>query len=327
MSGSPSQTAVASRRDGDPVHAPEARPRTAWLFPGLGARFVGMGADVIGQHPAADALIAQAGGWLGYDVPGVCLEGSGRKLVPPRQEAQVIYVIDCAYAVTLLAHDLQPLLVCGHSLGAWAAAYAAGAYDFLTGLELLTRTEDLMEAELDGRGHAMGVVIGLPQEQVEALCRDQRDTYVANYNSPGQYVIAGPGAGVNQVLAEADRAKAYKVKRLPTTRAIHTPLAQVVSERLSKVMESAPLRRPWVPLVSGYDGTWLEDEAAIRDYLARAISLPVCWEQTVRSLRQQGIGEFVEVGPGAVLSGLMSFIDKSASIRTVSEVMDEVLSA
>ncbi len=309
------------------MHAPEARPQPAWLFPGLGARFVGMGADLIGQHPAADALLAEAGRCLGYDVPAVCLEGSGRKLVPPRQEAQVIFVIDCAYATALLAHDLQPLLVCGHSLGAWAAAYAAGAYDFLTGLELLTRAEDLMEAELDGRGHAMGFVIGLPQEQIEVLCHDQRDTYVANYNSPGQYVIAGLGAGVDRVLSEAERAKAYKVKRLATTRAIHTPLARVVSERLSKVMESEPLHRPRVPLVSGYDGAWLEDDAAIRDYLARAISLPVRWEQTVRSLRQQGIGDFVEVGPGAVLSGLMTFIDKSASIRTASEVMDEVLSA
>src|SRR5262249_51653831 len=122
--------------------APPTRFKTSpWLFPGLGCRFVGMGNDIIGRFPAADRLIAEASEYLGYDVVAVCLEGSGRKHVPARQEAQVIYAVECAYAAVLEDSGQLPAAVSGHSLGCYAAGFACGAFTFTTGLDLLTQVE------------------------------------------------------------------------------------------------------------------------------------------------------------------------------------------
>lgn len=295
-----------------------------WLFPGLGCRYVGMGNDILGgQYPEANRLVAEAEAFFGYDLREVCLEGSGRKFVPPEREAQAIYVVECAYAEVLAGRGYRPSLVCGHSLGNWAAAYACGAYDFLTGLELVTHIEGLLRSQVDGRGQAMGVIIGLDEGLVISLCAEEIGVWVANWNSPGQYVIGGLEGGVDRVLATAISRSARQARRLPGERALHTPCMEEVVPSVQKRLEQVNWQTPRIPLLGSHDGIPLCSASDIQRFLGDFMALPVRWEQAVRTMRCQRSEDFVEVGPATVLSKMLPYIDRDAAILTASDLLEQ----
>jgi [acyl-carrier-protein] S-malonyltransferase len=294
----------------------------AWLFPGLGCRYVGMGYDLIGRSSAADKLIAAAQARLPYSFHEVCLEGSGRKHVPARQEAQVIYILDCAYAAVLREQGFRPSVIAGHSLGNLAACHASGAYDFLTGLELVTRVEDLMEQSIDGSGQAMGVVIGLDERSIRELLLATPETFLANWNSPLQYVIGGAVASVDHILQQALIRGAKQAKRFATERAMHTPLMDDVASRFREILATVSWREPQVPVVNSHDATVLRNAAQIRQFLGGFLSQPVHWQATIRTILHGCGSHFVEVGPGSVLTSMLPFIESTATVRTASEVLD-----
>lgn len=294
-----------------------------WLFPGLGCRYVGMGYDLIGRFPTADRMIAAAQQRLPYNIIEVCLEGSGRKHVPARQEAQVIYILSCAYAAVLREQGYTPTLIAGHSLGNLAAGYASGAYDFLTGLQLVTRVEELMEQSIDGQEQAMGVVIGLEGSSIRELLTQIPDVHLANWNSPLQYVVGGTSAGVDRVLAAAIDLRAKQAKRLASERAMHTPLMDAVAERFRISLDSIPWTTPTVPFINSYDTTTLRTAAEIGQFLGTFLSKPVHWQATVQVMLHTWGNRFVEVGPGRVLTTMLPFIDSRAAVRTASEVLDQ----
>src|SRR5262245_39197264 len=296
---------------------------SSWLFPGLGCRFVGMGNDIIGRFPEADWLIAQASEHLGYDLVAVCLEGSGRKHVPTRQESQVIYTIECAYAAVLESSGFTATAVSGHSLGSLAAGFACGAYDFLTGLDLVTQIEKLQEEIVDGRGQAMGVIIGLKESDVETLLGTTSGVFLANWNSPGQYVISGDVSGVDGVLSASHERGAKQSRRLPGQRAMHTPKQREVAARFRKYLESVSFCRLRVPFVSCRDAAVLRTADELRMFFGEFLAEPVRWEATVRTLRKEWGEDFVEVGPGNVLSNMLPYIDRTASIRTASDLLEQ----
>jgi [acyl-carrier-protein] S-malonyltransferase len=315
------EAALASRRT-EPEF-PARFATSAWLFPGLGCRFVGMGHDIIGRFPEADGLIAQASAHLGYDVVAVCLEGSGRKHVPTRQESQVIYAIECAYASVLEYSGFTPTAVSGHSLGSLAAGFACGAYDFLTGLDLVTQIEKLQEETVDGRDQAMGVIIGLKESDVEALLATTTGVFLANWNSPGQYVISGEVSGIDGVLSAAHERGAKQSRRLPGQRAMHTPKQREVAARFQEYLESVSFCGLRVPYVSCRDAVVLRTADQLRTFLGEFLADPVRWEATVRVLREGWGEDFVEVGPGNVLSNMLPYIDRTAAIRTASDLLEQ----
>ena len=308
-----------------PRQDPSATPWTtaSWLFPGLGCRYVGMGYDLFGHFEVADKLIAIAESQLGYDLAEVCLTGSGRKHVPARQEAQIIYVIDCAYAAVLKAHDCHPRVVAGHSLGSLAAAWACGAYDFQTGLQLVTHIEELMEELIDGQGLAMGVILGLDDEAVRSQLALHPEVYRANWNSPLQHVIAGPASAVDHILASAATQGAKQAKRFGSERAMHTPYVNAVSARFRQRLETVSWSEPRAPLANIHDASMLRTAAHIREFLGDFLSQPVCWQSTMEALCQVWGSHFVEVGPGNLLSTMLPFIDRTAAINTASEILDQ----
>lgn len=314
---------VGERKNIDLVSAPSAprssQKRVAWLFPGLGSRFVGMGADIIGSQSAADELIAAAEQWLGYDIGEVCLTGSGRKFVPPRIEAQVIYVINCAYEQVLRDQGTAPDLVCGHSLGTWAALYAAGAIDFETGLELVTTVEDALAPLDDADDQAMGVVIGLAEEVVRGWCDDEFHVYLANFNSHGQYVIAGAAAGVDAVLANAAQLGAKKAMRIAGSRAMHTPLIADAGEPLKRKLALVPLSDATVPLLTCDEPRLIRAADDLRGYLEGFLERPVHWEEAMRTAGAMGVERYLEVGAAPLLTGMMPFIDPTARIETAAD--------
>jgi [acyl-carrier-protein] S-malonyltransferase len=317
-------TSLPAEFSGGPQNSggPSGFDSAAWLFPGLGCRYVGMGYDLIGRSPTADKLIAAAESRLPYRIHEVCLEGSGRKHVPARQEAQVIYILDCAYAAVLRERGVTPSVIAGHSLGNLAACHVSGAYDFLTGLDLVTHVEDLMEKSIDGHGHAMGVVIGLDEKTIRALLDITPDTYLANWNSPLQYVVGGAVAGVDQILRQAVAQGAKQAKRFATERAMHTPLMDDVARRFREILATVAWNEPQVPFVNSHDATVLRNAAQIRQFLGGFLSQPVHWQATIRAILHGCGSRFVEVGPGNVLTSMLPFIESTATVRTASEVLD-----
>lgn len=316
----------------DPSHTKSEQSSVAcgsvWLFPGLGCRYVGMGHDLFGQFSAADALIAQAQNWLGYDLREVCLEGSGRKVVPARQEAQVIYILDCAYAAVLREQGHQPTAVAGHSLGCWAAAWTSGVFDFLTGLELVTHVEELLEAHAGGRNEGMGVVLGLDKSVVQSLLTEVPNITIANWNSQEQVVLGGNTTEMDQILAEATRLGAKRAKRLPTDRALHTPCVSEVAAQLRNRLSQISWSEPAVPFLAGLSGQETNDgllgsAGQIREFLGEFLERPVFWQGTLETLRRERSDTFLEIGPGNVLTQMFSFIDRTAVIRTASEVLEQ----
>jgi malonyl CoA-acyl carrier protein transacylase len=291
------------------------------MVPGLGCRHVGMGADLFDQVGPAQELFLQGGERLGVDFRAVCLEGSSRKPLPSRLEAQAIYAVCSAYGAALRSRGREPACVVGHSLGTYAALHLAGAYDFATGLELVTRAEELMEAHIEEGSQALGVVIALPQEKLLHLLSAYSDVWLANENCPGQYVIGGVRAGVKELLEAALLAGAYKAKPVPAARAMHTPLLGEVQSQLAEFVAGMPLRTPEVPVIDVTNGDGLASPEAIRDYLSTFLVRPVLWERTVRGLLASGFGCFQEIGPAAVLTDMMPYIDKQVTARTASEAL------
>lgn len=297
-------------------------PRAAWLFPGLGCRHVGMGHDLFGRPGAAPQLIAQAEEILGYRLEPVCLEGSGRKFVPARQEAQIIYVLSCAYAAALGERGLRPAAVLGHSLGSWAAAWVAGVYDFATGLELVTCVEQLLEELVDGRDLTMGAIIGLDEATVQSLAAEHSGVSVANFNSPAQFVIGGPGEGVDRVLQIAATLGAKQARRLPTNRAVHTPWLADVVERLKPRLDLVAWSDPAIPFVACDSAGELGSGAELGSFFSDFLTRPVRWESSFRSLCHTRTSQFLEVGPGTLLTSMASFIIPTAAIRTATDCLD-----
>ncbi|MEE2737946.1 MAG: acyltransferase domain-containing protein [Planctomycetota bacterium] len=297
---------------------------SVWLFPGLGSRFVGMGGDLIGSTPLANELIQQSSDWLNYDVEAVCLEGSGRKKVPPKIESQVLYVVNCIYAEVLKDNGYFPQMVCGHSLGSWAAAYAAEVYDFITGLELVTQVETILDNRAVESPEAMGVILGLPLLEVTDLLSRHTGASLANLNCPGQYVLAGDATAIEQSLEAAIAQGAYKTKRLESTRAFHTKRLGQIHDQIKELFVRRTLQDPACPFVSTFHGKPLTTKGAIEDYLLQFLYQPVYWEETITSLcLLRSVNQFLEVGPGTVLCDLMGYIDSSVAIQTASDFLYE----
>jgi len=296
--------------------------RECWLFPGLGCRHVGMGHDLFGRPGITQRMFRLAEEMLGYHLAPICLEGSGRKVVPPRQEAQIIYVLNCAYAAALgeLGHRAQAVL--GHSLGSWAAAWAAGTFDFLTGLELVTHVERLFEELVDDRQLCMGSMIGLHESTVQSEVAKYPGVSVANYNSPNQFVVGGPASEVDRVLDAASALGAKQAKRLPTSRAVHTPWMEAVSQQLTRRLELVTWSDPQVPFVTCDNAEQLATGKAVQQFFSIFLTRPVRWETSFCRLRQIRSSQFLEVGPGTLLMNLASFIDPVAVVRTASDVLD-----
>ncbi len=293
-----------------------------WLFPGLGCRYVGMGGEFLGREPVADELVRQASDLLGYSVEAVCLEGSGRKVVPPRQESEVIYVISCAAAAVLRSRGWQPAAVLGHSLGSWAAVATSGVLDFATGLHLLGLTEQRIHDWVESQDHAMGVILGLDAPVVADLVSAERDVWVANWNSPRQQVISGMALAVERVLAESLARQAKQARVLVRSRAMHTPFLEPVARALRTDLAELPLRDPQVPVIDTRTGNELRRGLEVGEFLADCLTAPVHWGQTILSRTQQGTNRFIDVGPGTVLAGMLPFIDNQAAVMTTAQILE-----
>jgi [acyl-carrier-protein] S-malonyltransferase len=291
--------------------------QTAFLFPGQGSQYVGMGQDLYEAYPETRAIFDQADDILGLALSELCFNGPEEALNDTINTQPAIFATSVALLRVLESNKLPvPGFVAGHSLGEYSALFAAGAMDFAAGLQLVRERGRLMKEAGQRSPGGMAAVLGLETEIVDQVCRQAREEtggviQVANYNSPGQIVISGDfrTRDVAVELAQAEGAK--KVIPLAVSIAAHSPLMECIVDEFRQAVEAVEFRRPALPVVANVSAMPLEGVDAIREELVQQLTSPVRWVESVRYMIDQGVTEFVEIGPKDVLTKLMRRIDKS----------------
>lgn len=297
--------------------------QTAVIFPGQGAQSVGMGRDVAAASAKARAIYDRAGQVLGFDLARVCFEGPAEKLEQTDIQQPAIFVTSVAlFSAFLEAGGSLAFFqrAGGLSLGEYTALHVAGAIRFDDCLKLVHRRGQLMQEAASARPSGMVSLVGADREKAEAICAAVRGDDVlspANFNCPGQIVIAGTKAACERALAVAEQYGCRSVL-LAVAGAFHSAIMAPAAEGLGVMLERTPISTPNIPVISNVDASYHENPASIRAALVRQLTQPVKWQQCVEQMAADGIARFVEFGPGRVLTGLMRKIDRSLSAINIS---------
>jgi [acyl-carrier-protein] S-malonyltransferase len=278
--------------------------KTAFVFPGQGSQFVGMGKD-LGD---ATRFFDIANDVLGYDLKQLCFEGP--EAVLRKTENAQPAILTCSVAMHSLL-GVEPDVVAGHSLGEYTALVVAGVLRFEQAVKLVHLRGKLMESAVpDGEG-TMAAILGLDAEKLEALCSaDHGVVELANYNCPGQIVISGQTPAVNRVCEKATSAGAKRAILLPVSGPFHSSLMKVISEEFERELNRFTFANAKIPVVTNVTAEYVRDIKDIKQMLIKQISSPVLWQQSVEKMIADGVEEFKEVGPGNVLTGLIRKINR-----------------
>jgi [acyl-carrier-protein] S-malonyltransferase len=292
------------------------------VFPGQGSQAVGMGRAFYDGAPDIQALYERAAAVLGYDVAALCFDGPADRLNLTEYTQPALLTASIAAFRAIEPLGLRPVAVAGHSLGEYSALVAAGALGFTDAVALVQKRGRYMaEAVLSGSG-LVAAVLGLDAAGVAEACREASSLGVvapANFNCPGQVVIAGEKAAVERALELAKAKGGRKAVRLPVSVPVHTPLMRGAADRLAEDLARIAWKDPWVPVVNNADAKPIRLAPEIGPSLVRQLPSPVRWEESVRTMAQMGVTTFVEVGPGTVLSGLIKRILPEAATLSVQD--------
>jgi [acyl-carrier-protein] S-malonyltransferase len=292
--------------------------KIAFCFPGQGSQDVGMGRAIAEEFPAARAVFDEASDAVGFDVARLCFEGPIEELTRTemQQPALVATSIACLRAVESVG--ITPDFVVGHSVGEYSALAAAGAVSDRDALFLVRERGRAMEEAARKHPGAMAAVLGLEDSVVEQLCAGIDNVWPANYNCPGQVVVSGENAAVDQLLEQAAAAGARKTVKLRVSGAFHSPLVARAADALRPALTGIGWNDPAPPFMSTVSAR-LEGARRFVDLLVEQLTGPVKFTQAVRGLVKEGVGMFVEIGPGQVLSGLLRRCDRSLQTISVSD--------
>jgi len=319
----------------DPVAHPHnlskvVLPKIAFLFPGQGSQYPGMGRELAEAFPCARAVFDQADRAASLLLSKLCFEGPAEGLHLTANTQPAILTVSVAVAQVLHEKGVRADYVAGHSLGEYSALVAGGAFCLGDAVRLVRkRGQYMQEAVPVGQG-AMAALLGMEPATVEEVCRAAAQGEVvspANFNSPGQVVIAGHAAAVSRAVELAKTRGGKRAIVLNVSAPFHCALMKPAQERLAADLEELAVEDSEIPLVNNVDAALVRGAAGIRDGLKRQVSSPVRWEQSMRVLRKEGVEVFIEVGPGKVLSGLLRQIDRQAECLHVEDLasLGEVL--
>jgi len=280
----------------------------AFVFPGQGAQYAGMGRELAQLYPEAASVFARADRTLGFPLSAMCWEGPDALLRQTENTQPAILATSCAVLAVLAAQGLAPDVTAGLSLGEYTAFVAASAMTMEEALPLVRSRGRFMQEAAAGRRTAMAAILGLTPEVVREICRAASSQGVvepSNFNSPGQIVIAGDETAVQEGIARAKAAGAKRAVLLPVSAPFHTSLMAPAAERLKPLLEAIPFRDAAIPVVSNVSAQALRVPGEIRTALAAQVANPVRWDDSVRTMAALGVQTFIEVGPGSSLSGLI----------------------
>lgn len=295
---------------------------TAFIFPGQGSQYVGMGRDLYETHPEARALFDEADRILGFSLSELCFEGPEGELGDTVNTQPALLTVSVALLRMLDLEQLNPATVAGHSMGEYTALVAAEALDFADGLKLVQERGRVMKEAGELNPGAMAAIIGLDAGMLEGICQEARHQFpassiqIANYNSPGQIVISGHKEALGQAMELAGERGAKRVIPLAVSIASHSPLMQPAADSFTSIVAQVDFHRPRVPVVANVTAAPITTVAEIRQELVEQLTSTVRWVESVQYMIAQGVTTFVEIGPKNVLTGLIRRIDKS--VRTVN---------
>ncbi|MBP6373798.1 MAG: ACP S-malonyltransferase [Flavobacterium sp.] len=283
----------------------------AYVFPGQGAQFTGMGKDLYEQSPVAKALFEQANEILGFRITDIMFDGTADALKETKVTQPAVFLHSVILAKTLT--DFAPEMVAGHSLGEFSALVANGTLSFEDGLRLVSQRAMAMQKACELAPSTMAAVLGLDDAIVEQICAETEGVVVAaNYNCPGQLVISGAVPAVEAACEALKAAGARRALILPVGGAFHSPMMEPAREELAAAIEATVFSTPSCPVYQNVTASAVSDPAEIKKNLIIQLTAPVKWTQSVQQMIADGATSFTEVGPGKVLAGLINKIDKEA---------------
>ena len=293
----------------------------AFVFPGQGAQFVGMGKDLYDNNPLAKELFDKADEILGFSITNVMFNGTDEELKQTKVTQPAVFLHSVTSALCL-GDDFNPSMVAGHSLGEFSALVAAGALSFEDGLKLVSARATAMQKACEAAPGTMAAVIGLPDETIENICaevsKDGEVVVAANYNCPGQLVISGTMEGINAACEKLKAAGAKRALPLKVGGAFHSPLMRPAKEELQKAIEATEFKAPRCPVYQNVDAKPYTDPAAIKANLIAQLTSSVRWTETVNNMIADGADDFTECGPGKALQGMIGRIDKNVAAHGIA---------
>ena len=288
----------------------------SYIFPGQGAQFVGMGLDLYEKSAEAKALFEAANGILGFSITDIMFSGTDEDLKQTKVTQPAIFLHSVILS-KVLGKNFAPQMVAGHSLGEFSALVANGTLSFEDGLQLVAKRAAAMQKACELQPGTMAAVLGLEDAKVEELCATIDGIVTpANYNCPGQLVISGELKAVEAACEKMKEAGAKKALILSVSGAFHSVLMKPAEEELAAAVEQTAFHKPLCPVYQNVTTTAVSDENAIKTNLIKQLTAPVKWTQSVQQMIADGATEFIEVGPGKVLQGLVKKINKEAVVAS-----------
>lgn len=294
----------------------------AYIFPGQGSQYVGMGKDLAAADARARALFERADAALGVALSTICFDGPDNDLKQTVNTQPAIFVHSMAMLALL---DAAPAMVAGHSLGEYSALVAANVLAFEDAVRLVRLRGELMQQCGTEHPGTMAAVIGMDDAVLESVCADARAAGIvqpANYNSPGQIVISGSVDGVREAMRIAKERGARMVKELNVSGAFHSPLMEPAQDGLRTAIAGVTFRDATIPVYANVTAAPVQDAGEIKDLLVRQLTNPVRWSESVRAMAANGGTDFLEVGPGSVLQGLVKRIATGVTTRGADKWTD-----
>ena len=289
----------------------------AYVFPGQGAQFPGMGKELYENHSSFRDYFDSASDILGFDIKSIMFQGTEDELKQTKVTQPAIFIHSVVAALT--SENFKPDMVAGHSLGEFSALVANGTLNFKDGLALVSKRAQAMQKACEAQESTMAAVLGLEDQVVEQACEETDGIVVAaNYNCPGQLVISGELKAVQLACDKLTELGARRAMILPVGGAFHSPLMEPAREELAEAIESTNFNQPQCPVYQNVDASAHSDIADIKENLVSQLTAPVRWTQSVQNMIQDGTTNFIECGPGKVLQGLIKKVDRQMEVAGVS---------